>query len=101
MRLGHSVYQAHCVVQGVRLGLGLYNETGEHNMYQAHCVSVPGVRLDYTRRLGNTICTRPIVLQVPGVRVGLGLHNETGEYNIYQAHCVASPRRTIRVRVVQ
>ena len=42
MRLGHSVYQAHCVaVPGVRLGLGLYHETGEHNMYQAHCVASP------------------------------------------------------------
>ena len=41
------------------------------------------------------------MLQVPGVRLGLGLYNETGEHNMYQAHCVASPRRTVRVRVIQ
>ena len=46
-------------------------------MYQAHCVVVPGVRL------------------------GLGLCNEIGEHNMYQAHCVASPRRTVRIRVIQ
>ena len=78
MRLGNTICTRPIVLQvpGVRFGLGLYNETGEHNMYQAHCVSVPGVRL------------------------GLGLYNETGEHNMYQAHCIASPRRTVRVRVI-